>query len=204
MTGLGITRADIIDDLQDALPEVIEAIGETVTFTGAPVPNAQAIILDLPSGSTVGAINRQATHEVYLLAVPNFPKRGGFSLALNGVIFLPVGETDDLGKMGVVLRIPLIDRSVFYSDPATVDGQNIQLRIEALTDSPVRVGSGAQDVSFRPNNSHRAYLPPGTSLVEGQQVHVTSTGITYEVVAPIQRDILGDVVGLSWMGDGLW
>lgn len=83
-----------------------------------------------------------------------------------------------------------------YPTVATLStGGQIRLRIEAL-DAPPGTGS---DLADSPLNSHVAYLPPRVSVPAGVTL-TTDAGDVYLVVPPIQRDSLGDTLGLSWRG----
>lgn len=73
--------------------------------------------------------------------------------------------------------------------------QVFKLRIVALDVAALT----AQGLSASANNSHRGFLPPGLTLQPGQSL-TTQDGDRYLVVPPVQRDALGDVLGLSWQG----
>ncbi|MDL2342566.1 hypothetical protein QOL99_00185 [Deinococcus sp. MIMF12] len=87
-----------------------------------------------------------------------------------------------------------------YPQVATIGTQGFRLRITAL-DAPALSVSGGNDLQASANNSHRGHLPPGVHLHPGEEI-TTADGDRYLVVPPVQRDSLGDVVGLSWQGSG--
>ncbi|MDV6376243.1 hypothetical protein [Deinococcus arenicola] len=82
-----------------------------------------------------------------------------------------------------------------YPLVATVGAQGFRLRIVALDTAALT----ADGLSARTNNSHRGHLPPGVTLQPGE-VLTTSEGDRYMVTPPVERDALGDTVGLSWQG----
>lgn len=84
-----------------------------------------------------------------------------------------------------------------YPLVAMVGTQGFRLRIEALDTAALT----ADGQSATANNSHRGSLPPGVTLQPGE-VLSTSAGDRYQVVPPVQRDALGDTVGLGWQGPG--
>lgn len=90
-----------------------------------------------------------------------------------------------------------LDTALFPVVATTASGASLRLRIEALKGQALTVeGHGASA-----NDSHRGHLPPGVQLTPGE-VLSTTDGDHYRVVPPIQRDSLGDTVGLSWLGRG--
>lgn len=82
-----------------------------------------------------------------------------------------------------------------YPLVATIGTRGFRLRITALN----ATAATASDLSLDRNDSHRGHLPPGVHLTPGEVI-TTDTGDQYQVVPPVQRDGLGDVVGLSWQG----
>lgn len=92
----------------------------------------------------------------------------------------------------------LVDARAYPTPAALADGSLLRLRIVAL-DAPAMTAEG---LSGTTNNSHRAHLPPGVQLQPGDTLS-TSTGDQYRVVPPVQRDALGDTLGLSWQGQEL-
>lgn len=92
----------------------------------------------------------------------------------------------------------LVDARAYPTPAALADGSLLRLRIVAL-DAPAMTAEG---LSATTNNSHRAHLPPGVQLQPGDTLS-TSTGDQYRVVPPVQRDALGDTLGLSWQGQEL-
>lgn len=85
-----------------------------------------------------------------------------------------------------------------YPVQATAAGQSVRLRVQATATLPGGAQSG-NDLAESVNDSHRAHLPPGVTLDPGTVIS-TEGGDEYEVVPPIQRDTLGDTLGLSWRG----
>ena len=92
----------------------------------------------------------------------------------------------------------LVDERVYPLYAVSAQGY-FRVRIMALDAAAVTTGSN--DLQVISNNSHRGYLPPGVRLDVGE-VLTTSEGDQYEVVPPVQRDALGDTVGLSWQRGG--
>jgi len=76
-------------------------------------------------------------------------------------------------------------------------GKPVRLLIIARTGAPITAGPGAQDVRVDLGVSHTAHTPPGVLLQVGEQL-VTSDGDRYTILPPVQRDILGDTLGLSY------
>ena len=81
-------------------------------------------------------------------------------------------------------------------------GQRLRLLILARTGNPITAGLGAQDVRADLGVSHTAHTPPGVVLQVGDEL-VTSSGDRYTVLPPVQRDVLGDTLGLSYLGSEL-
>ena len=92
----------------------------------------------------------------------------------------------------------LVDERVYPLYAVSAQGY-LRVRIMALDAAAVTTGSN--DLQVISNNSHRGHLPPGVRLDVGE-VLTTSEGDQYEVVPPVQRDALGDTVGLSWQRGG--
>lgn len=120
------------------------------------------------------------------------PKTGAAVQARDG--FFVLGLFTDQGnlfrtRVGVGR---LVDERV-YPLTATIGTQGFRLRIEALDTQALR----ATDLSLSSNDSHRGYLPPGVHLQPGEVITIMD-GDQYRVVPPVQRDTLGDTVGLSW------
>lgn len=89
--------------------------------------------------------------------------------------------------------------TALYPTLATLSGgAQIRLRIEAL-DAPPGGPQDGNDLGEGANNSHRGHLPAGVSVPAGVTL-TTAAGDVYLVVPPIQRDSLGDTLGLSWRG----
>ncbi|CAM3269028.1 hypothetical protein DESA109040_05910 [Deinococcus saxicola] len=84
-----------------------------------------------------------------------------------------------------------------YPLVAMIGVQGFRLRIKALDAPPVQ----ATGLTGTPNNSGLAYTPPGVTLQPGD-TFTTDAGDRYQVVPPVQRDALGDTVGVSWQGQG--
>ncbi|WP_407572134.1 hypothetical protein [Deinococcus altitudinis] len=92
----------------------------------------------------------------------------------------------------------------YYPQTATAAGMAVfNLRIEAQAGQALQAGSGAMDVQAITTNSHRGYLPPGVRLDQGDDL-TTDQGERFRVLDPIRRDVLGDTVGLSREGTGVW
>lgn len=91
----------------------------------------------------------------------------------------------------------LVDERVYPVQATLRSGAQIRLRIVALGGPAL----SAQGLSASPNDSHRGHLPPGIQLTPGE-VLTTWNGDHYQIVPPVQRDALGDTVGLSWLGQG--
>lgn len=94
----------------------------------------------------------------------------------------------------------LVDERV-YPLVATIGTVGFRLRISAL-DAPALSVSGGNDLQATANDSHRGHLPPGVQLQPGEVI-TTGDGDRYQVVPPVQRDALGDTVGLSWQASGV-
>ena len=109
--------------------------------------------------------------------------------------------SDFTGQSFSVARV--IDARVYPQAASVSTGTSVRLRIEAMNGSAVQAGSGAMDVAAVGTTSHRGRLPPGTRLNQGDAL-TTDQGERFRVMDPIQRDILGDTVGLSREGTGLW
>lgn len=93
----------------------------------------------------------------------------------------------------------LVDARAYPTPAALTDGSPLRLRIIAL--DAAGLSTGTNDLVAVADNSHRGHLPPGIHLQVGN-VLVTSDGDQYAVTAPLQRDLLGDTVGLSWQRGG--
>ncbi|GGR16761.1 hypothetical protein [Deinococcus ruber] len=203
MTSLGISRAELTAEVQAEIPDVIEALGQVATVSGVNgLPNTK-VLLDVlkPQRQRVGLIDRAATHNAYLNYQAGFPPRGGFSFVIDGATYVPVGETVNEGMLNVVLTVPMVDQDVFYNDHATHNsGPSLKVRIIAKGALPFTVNAGLQDVQGSPEASHMAFVQPGVRL-HGGDVLTLGSGDTFTVVPPIQHDLLGDTVGLSWHGD---
>lgn len=113
---------------------------------------------------------------------------------------LVLGALTDLSNLSQSRRgvARLVDERVYPLYAVSAQGY-FRLRIMALDAAAVTTGSN--DLQVISNNSHRGHLPPGVRLDVGE-VLTTSEGDQYEVVPPVQRDALGDTVGLSWQRDG--
>lgn len=109
--------------------------------------------------------------------------------------------SDFTGESSSVARV--IDQRVYPQTASVATGGTVRLRIEAMNGSAVQAGSGVMDVAAVGMTSHRGHLPPGTRLEQGDAL-TTDQGERFRVMDPIQRDILGDTVGLSREGTGLW
>lgn len=116
----------------------------------------------------------------------------------DGLVVLGVwGDTADITLQGAgVCR--LVSARTYPVQASVGVSPGISLRIEALDSLPTGTVSG-NDLAATLNDSHRAYLPPGVHLQPGD-VLVTTAGDEYQVVPPVQRDPLGDTLGLSWRG----
>lgn len=202
MTGLGIGRDQIRAEFLALLPDVIEQFGQLAVISTEPQISPKVLLETLKPGIVhIGEINRRATHQVTLLWLSDFPKRGGFSVMVDGRAYVPVGETVNAEEFDIVLTVPLVERDVFYPDHATrQDGPSIQLRIVARGALPFMPGSGLQDVQGAPVSSHLGFIEPGVKL-HGGDVLTIASGDKFTVVPPLQHDLLGDTVGLSWQGD---
>lgn len=105
--------------------------------------------------------------------------------------------TDESNLFGTRVGVcRLVDERAYPAVAGTADGQSIRLRIQALATAALNGGDG---LKVDANNSHRGFLPPGIALQVGD-VLTLSGGDQYQVVPPVQRDALGDTLGLSWMG----
>ena len=204
MSGLGITREQIQGEFLAFVPELLDAFGQEAGIPAVSGFSGKGLLLDRPVGTErVGDLNRRATHDLYLNFTPGFPKRGGFTVTVDGFSYVPVGETDNMGMLNVCLLIPMVELAVFFSDQGTVNGQAIRFRIEAGGGAAIQAGSGPMDVAAVSQSSHRAYLTPGVHLIQGDLL-TTSNGDRFRVLDPIQQDALGDTVSLSREGTGLW
>ncbi|WP_412027916.1 hypothetical protein [Deinococcus yunweiensis] len=85
-----------------------------------------------------------------------------------------------------------------YPIPATAGGTPFLIRIVALSSDALATVSG-NDLAGVGQGSHRALLPPGITL-QPTDVITTGAGDQYRVIPPVQRDVLGDTLGLSWLG----
>ena len=107
--------------------------------------------------------------------------------------------TDESNLFGTRVGVcRLVDERAYPLYAVSAQGY-FRLRITALDAAAVTTGSN--DLQFISNNSHRGHLPPGVRLDVGE-VFTTFEGDQYEVVPPVQRDALGDTVGLSWQRGG--
>lgn len=96
----------------------------------------------------------------------------------------------------------LVDARAYPVLAVSKVGQRLRLLIIARTGDAVVPGPGAQDVRADLGLSHSAHTPPGVMLQVGDEL-ITSNGDRYTVIAPVQRDILGDILGLSYQGSEL-
>ncbi|ULH17354.1 hypothetical protein MF271_19380 (plasmid) [Deinococcus sp. KNUC1210] len=203
VTSLGISRGGLTAELLEVIPDVIEALGQDADVSGVDGVSSTKVLLDVlkPQRQRVGLIDRAATHNAYLNYVAGFPPRGGFSFVVDGATYVPVGETVNEGMLNVALTVPVVDQDVFYNDRATHNsGPSLKVRIIAKGALPFTVNAGLQDVQGSPEASHMAFVQPGVRLHGGDVLKLDS-GDTFTVVPPIQHDLLGDTVGLSWHGD---
>ncbi|WP_407540233.1 hypothetical protein Q0M94_02185 [Deinococcus radiomollis] len=106
--------------------------------------------------------------------------------------------SDFTGQTYSVARV--IDERVYPTHATHVDGPSIRLRIVARGALPFTVGAGLQDVQGAPVSSHVGFVEPGVKL-HGGDVLTLDSGDKFTVVPPLQHDLLGDTVGLSWQGD---
>jgi len=96
----------------------------------------------------------------------------------------------------------LVDARAYPVLAVSQTGQRLRLLIIARTGDAVVPGPGAQDVRADLGLSHSAHTPPGVLLQVGDEL-VTSAGDRYAVLPPVQRDLLGDTLGLSYLGSEL-
>ena len=168
--------------------------GESDTFQGAVVPITQRV-------PRVGEVLTQATHEAFLPLAAPLPVQGGFRLIWKGREYVPEGQAISLAPVAQLWRVRLVDFLAFYPQTVTrTDGPSIRLRIVARGALPFTVGSGLQDVQGAPVSSHVGFVEPGVKL-HGGDVLTLDSGDKFTVVPPLQHDLLGDTVGLSWQGD---
>jgi hypothetical protein len=118
----------------------------------------------------------------------------GFMLSL-GALSDP---SDFTRQTSSVARV--IDERVYPIHVTRADGPSIRLRIVARGALPFMIGSGLQDVQGAPVSSHVGFVEPGVKL-HGGDVLTIDSGDRFVVVPPLQHDLLGDTVGLSWQGD---
>ena len=96
-----------------------------------------------------------------------------------------------------------VDGRYYPVSASTGNGAAIQLRIEAASGVAERAGAGAMDVAVVTLVSHIGHVPPGIHLQQGDEI-TTSLNEKFRVMDPITRDVLGDKVGLSREGTGVW
>jgi len=126
------------------------------------------------------------------------PAQGSSFIWERGQLYL--GPPTDTPNLSGVLTYTCrqVDGRYFPQVLQLANGTQWLARIEALSARPGQVESGNDLVSV-PGNSHRLTLPPGVLLDPGTEV-TTSNADRYLVVPPVQRGVLGDVLGLSWQG----
>lgn len=114
--------------------------------------------------------------------------------------YLVLGVWTDEGKLSGsrsgVCR--LVDERA-YPLTATIGAVGFRIRIQARDAAALAVSG--EGLSGTANDSHLGHLPPGVHLQPGEVI-TTAEGDRYQVVPPVQRDALGDTVGLSWQGQG--
>ncbi|AZI45329.1 hypothetical protein EHF33_20685 (plasmid) [Deinococcus psychrotolerans] len=108
--------------------------------------------------------------------------------------------SDFTGQQTGVCR--LVDARAYPVLAVSKAGQRLRLLIIAGRADPLSAGSGAQDVRAELNASHTGHTPPGVVFQVGEQF-VTSDGDRYTITPPVQRDVLGDTLGLSYQGSEL-
>lgn len=118
----------------------------------------------------------------------------GFVLSL-GTLSDP---SDFTGQTYSVARV--IDERVYPQHGTLDNAPSIRLRIVVRGALPFMPGSGLQDVQGAPVSSHVGFIEPGVKL-HGGDVLTIASGDRFTVVPPLQHDLLGDTVGLSWQGD---
>jgi hypothetical protein len=109
-----------------------------------------------------------------------------------------VDPSDIADTRSMVARV--VDERVYPIHATHPDGPSIHLRIVARGALPFMIGSGLQDVQGAPVSSHVGFVEPGVKL-HGGDVLTIDSGDRFVVVPPLQHDLLGDTVGLSWQGD---
>jgi hypothetical protein len=170
--------------------------GHLGAFRGAIVPTTRRT-------PRIGELQHQATHEAFLPISCGLVPGQVFWLTWRSRVYVPADDIRSLEPMAPLFQFHVVDRDLFYFQFAEVNGSTIQLRIEALNGPAEQAGSGAMDVAVVNLASHRGHLPPNLHLNQGDDI-TTTQGEKFRVMDPIQRDPLGDTVGLSREGTGVW
>ncbi|MBB5234469.1 hypothetical protein [Deinococcus budaensis] len=133
--------------------------------------------------------------------LPGSPRPETGESARHGQARLYVGDwTDTHPVTGIAFAVCRLVDERAYPLVATIGTVGFRLRISALG-APALSVNGGNDLQATANDSHRGHLPPGVQLQPGEVI-TTVGGDRYQVVPPVQRDALGDTVGLSWQGSG--
>ena len=112
--------------------------------------------------------------------------------------FVVLGVYTDRGNLfGTRVGVGRLIDERAYPQVGLIGTEGFRLRVEALDTPAVSADTGS--LSAVANNSHRGFTPPGVQLQVGIII-ITAEGDQYQVVPPVQRDILGDTLGLSWQG----
>lgn len=124
------------------------------------------------------------------------PPAGASVTTSKGFVVLGV-YTDQGNLFGTRVGVGRLIDERAYPQVGLIGTEGFRLRVEAL-DTPA-LTTDANGLSAVANNSHRGFTPPGVQLQVGAII-ITAEGDQYQVVPPVQRDILGDTLGLSWRG----
>lgn len=125
------------------------------------------------------------------------PPVGASAITRNGLVVL--GAYTDQGNLfGTRTGVARLVDARAYPLTATAGGAPFLIRIVALSGDALSAAPG-NDLAGVAGGSHRALLPPGITL-QPTDVITTGAGDQYRVVPPVQRDVLGDTLGLSWLG----
>jgi len=162
----------------------------------------QFVVIDPSAGKKAGNIvltpDRAALRTIEFHPDSEAPAIGSTVAWESGTLHLGFPtDVDDLSGQALYACCQ-VDARYFPQPIVLADGTQWLGRIEALSARPGQIESGNDLVSI-PGNSHRLSLPPGALLNPGDEVK-TSNGDRYTVVPPVQRGVLGDVLGLSWQG----
>jgi len=131
------------------------------------------------------------------------PAVGSHTLWETGTLYLgPRADASDFtGQATTACR--MVDARYYPQVATTSSGTTLILRIEAASGRAVTAGAGQADVQALSLASHKGFIPPGIVLNQGEGLTL-STGEQFRVLDPIERAVLGDTVGLSREGTGVW